>query len=201
MFKTTAKFLAAIAVITMMGSQAFAGQASTVVEKFYDQLQATMKQGHELGFSGRYKKLEPVIQSSFDLPTMTRFSIGPAWSKTAPEQQQQLIKAFTNFSVANYASRFAKYDGEKFEVIGEKPASGGGVIVETKLTPEGEEPVSLNYLMRESGGSYKIVDVYMASTISELATRRAEFGAIVRREGVAALVDTLGEKTKKMGPS
>jgi phospholipid transport system substrate-binding protein len=176
--------------------------ASDVVKKFYGTLTDAMKQGDKLGFSGRYKKLEPAIRTAFDLPLMTRFAVGPTWINATPEQQQQLVSAFSDFSVATYASQFTKYDGEKFDVTDEKPASGGGVIVETKLTPKNNQPVALNYLMKkDDAGSWRIVDIFLDGSISELATRRAEFSSIVRRDGIGALVDQLGEKSKAMGPS
>jgi phospholipid transport system substrate-binding protein len=177
--------------------------AATVIKNFYATLTSVMKDGDQLGFSGRYKKLEPAIRTAFNLPLMTRFSVGPVWIKATPDQQQQLTSAFSDFSVATYASRFTKFDGEQFEVLGEKAASGGGEIVETKLTPgDGGAPVELNYLMRKDDrGNWRIVDVFMNGTISELATRRSEFSSIVNRDGIPALVNELGEKSKQMGPS
>jgi hypothetical protein len=43
--------------------------------------------------------------------------------------------------------------------------------------------------------------VFLDGAISELATRRAEFSAVIKRDGIAALVNSLGEKSKQMGPS
>ena len=48
--------------------------------------------------------------------------------------------------------------------------------------------------MRENGGAWQIADVYLTGTISELATRRAEFTAVLRRDGVDALIATLNSK-------
>ena len=181
-------------------SQAASISASSLVRNFYDQLTDTMKQGEKLGFDGRFKKMEPVVSSIYNMPLMTRFAVGPSWSTAKPEQQQKMIEAFAMFSAATYASRFTRYDGEKFEVIGEKPSSGGGIIVETKLTPKDSEPVSLNYVVRnDETGNPRIVDVLLDSTISELATRRSEFSSIVKREGMDALIIMLNDKSKKMG--
>lgn len=176
--------------------------ATQLVRDFYAQLVRVMKQGEALGFSGRYKQLAPVIQDAYHLPLMTRFAVGPSWIAASEDQRTQIIKAFTTFSIATYASRFTKYDGEQFDVIGEKPASGGGVIVETHLTPKDSEPITLNYVVRnDETGKPRIVDVLMDATISELATRRSEFAAIVKREGLSALIVTLDQKAKSMGPS
>jgi len=173
--------------------------ASEVVAAFYDSLTDTMKQGDELGFEGRYKKLEPAVTKAFNLPLMARYASGPAWAKATPEEQKNLVEAFSSFSVATYASRFTKFGGETFEVKSESP-SANGIMVVTHLTPKNSDPITLNYLVRkDETGTLKIVDVYLDASISELATRRAEFGAVIKREGFASLVGSLTEKTKKMG--
>ena len=177
--------------------------ASDVVKNFYTTLTSVMKQGDQLGFAGRERKLEPAIKNAFNLPLMARFAVGPVWSKATPDEQKQLVSAFSDFSVATYASRFVRYDGERFEVFGQKQAVGGGTIVETKLTPgDGSDAVALNYLMRQDDkGTWRIVDVFLDGAISELATRRSEFNSIVERDGISALVNQLGEKSRQMGPS
>jgi len=177
---------------------------SLIIKAFYDKLFGVMKDGEKLGFAGRAKALTPSIKSAFNLPVMTRFAVGPVWAQATPDQQTKLISAFSDFSVANYASRFAKYDGEKFQVLGETPASGGGTIVETTITPGGADakPVSINYLMKkDEKGSWRIVDVLLEGAISELATRRSEFSSIVERDGIPALVNDLGTKSRELGPS
>jgi phospholipid transport system substrate-binding protein len=189
--------LALLAVLLPAGAHAEAS-AQSVVRGFYTQLMSAMKQGSQLGFNGRYKKLDPVIRTSFNLPLMTRMAVGTSWSTASAQEQKDLVTAFSDFSVATYASRFAAYDGEEFTVIGEKP-SANGIIVETSLKPKDSDPIALNYLMRKDGnGVYRIVDVFLNGTISELATRRAEFSSIARRDGIPALVNSLGEKSKQM---
>lgn len=174
--------------------------ATALVRAFYDTLTDTMKEGQKLGFEGRYKKLEPAVTKAFNLPLMARHAVGLNWTKEKAEDQQRLVEAFSRFSVATYASRFTKFDGEKFEVLGEKPVASGGVMVETKLTPKDSEPVTLNYLVRnDETGSPRIMDVYLDAAISELATRRSEFSAVIKREGFSALVGSLAEKAKQMG--
>jgi phospholipid transport system substrate-binding protein len=56
-------------------------------------------------------------------------------------------------------------------------------------------------LKQDSNGKWRIVDVFLDGSISELATRRSEFSSIVERDGISALVNDLGEKSHEMGPS
>lgn len=194
----SALFLLVLGALTFP-SIACASPATDIVRDFYATLTETMKDGPKLGFDGRYKKLEPAVTKAFNLPAMARYAVGLGWAQVSTDDQQKLVSAFSNFSVATYASRFTKFDGEKFDVLGEKPVPGG-TIVETRLTPNGGDPVTLNYLIRaDETGKQRIMDVYLDATISELATRRADFTAVIKREGFPALIQSLIEKSKKMG--
>jgi phospholipid transport system substrate-binding protein len=70
--------------------------------------------------------------------------------------------------------------------------------VHTKLLQSNGEAITLNYLMRDSAGTWKVVDVYLTGTISELATRRSEFAAILKSGGSSTLIETLRQKTEKL---
>jgi phospholipid transport system substrate-binding protein len=56
-------------------------------------------------------------------------------------------------------------------------------------------------MKQDDDGKLRIVDVFLNGTISELATRRAEFFSIVQRDGISALVNSLSEKSRQMGPT
>ena len=81
------------------------------VQGFYDALLGTMKNGRALGQSGRFMQLEPVILRSFDIPTMARLSVGPAWAGMSEAQRQQVIESFGRYISATYADRFDSYAG------------------------------------------------------------------------------------------
>jgi phospholipid transport system substrate-binding protein len=71
--------------------------------------------------------------------------------------------------------------------------------VETTLTPKGAEPVVLNYLMRNTAGDgWRIVDIFLTGTISELATRRSEFTAILKSDGADGLVKALTKRIEDL---
>ena len=63
------------------------------------------------------------------------------------------------------------------------------------------EPVSVDYAMRQNDGAWQISDIYLDGTISQLATQRSEFGAILRREGFDGLIVALQRKVKLLAGS
>jgi len=178
----------------------FAGHAAALaagpedsVHSFYDTLLGAMKEGRILGESGRYARVEPVIHRLFDIPFMARLAVGATWATLSPAQQQQATVAFGAYLSATYADRFDSYSGQQLEVTGQQ-LSGSGVIVRTRIVKASGEPVSIDYLMRQNEGAWQISDVYLDGTISQLATQRSEFGAILRREGFDGLITALNRK-------
>jgi len=173
--------------------------AVATVSAFYDTLLQAMKGGKQLGFAGRRDLLAPAMSRAFALPLMARITVGPQWASLSADDQQKLIRAFSDYSVATYANRFDDYSGEKFDVSPKAaPSAGSDVIVHSKLVPGSGEPVELDYLMRQISGTWKIVDVYLSGTISQLAAQRSEFTAVLRKGGVAALIQSLHEKAAQL---
>jgi phospholipid transport system substrate-binding protein len=164
-----------------------------VARGFYGVLLSTMRDGRSLGQSGRYARLVPVVNRTFDLAFMARLAVGPTWPTLAPAQQQSLTEAFGNYVSATYADRFDTYSGEQLQVTGERPY-GPNVMVQTKIVNSNGETTTLNYLMRQNQGVWQISDVYLDGTISQLAVQRSEFSSILRREGVDGLVMALDRK-------
>jgi phospholipid transport system substrate-binding protein len=176
-----------------------ADPAVAPVQSFYDTLISTMKQGKALGIKGRYEKLKPVAEATFDLPGMTRLSVGPAWNTMSPADQDALIKALSRYTIASYAANFKSFDGEKFVVEPAAKDRNADKVVFSKLIA-GAEIVPFNYLMRKNGASWKVIDIYLNGFVSQMAKQRSDFGATVQSGGAAALqkkIDTLADKLMK----
>jgi phospholipid transport system substrate-binding protein len=164
-----------------------------MVRGFYGVLLGTMRDGRTLGQSGRYARLAPAVDRDFDIPTMTRLAIGPSWGTLSPAQQQLLLGAFEHYVAATYADRFDSYSGEQLQVTGERP-SGTDRVVQTRIVKSNGEATRLDYLLHQDQGTWRISDVYLDGTISQLAVHRSEFHSILQREGVDGLVMALNRK-------
>jgi phospholipid transport system substrate-binding protein len=191
------KALAAAAVLgfTVASSAVHAAPVSggDTVQGLYDALLVTMKNGRTLGQSGRFTQLEPVIRRTFDIASMARLSVGSPWSALTEGQRQQVTESFARYISAIYADRFDSYAGQKLHVTGEQPAAAG-VMVKSQIVKANGEPVNIDYMMRRSGEAWLISDIYLDGAISEVATRRSEFAAILRNEGVDGLSAALNRK-------
>ena len=191
--------LAAVFGLAMVGYPAYAAPASSsdTVQGLYDALLSTMKNGRTLGQSGRFTQLEPVIRRTFDIPSMARLSVGPSWATLTETQRQQVTESFGRYISAIYADRFDSYTGQKLKVTGEQ-INGAGVMVRSQIVKANGEPVKVDYMMRRNGDSWLISDIYLDGAISEIATRRSEFAAILKSQGIDGLIAALNRKADSL---
>ena len=160
--------------------------AAQQISRFYDTLLASMKGGSSLGVEGRYRKLEPVIEQTFDLATMTRVAVGPSWSSMSASDQQNLVRAFSRMTIADYAKNFDSFSGEQFTIDPNVQTRGEDKLVSTKLI-SGKSTTPFIYRMRQAGGTWKVVDVFLSGFASELATKRADYASTLSSGGAPAL--------------
>ena len=202
MMKRRSFLFAAAAALTgawRAGESRAATMPAGTLNSFYDTLLAVMKEGPKLGFAGRRQKLAPALTQAFDLPLMTRLVVGLPWPSLSAADQKELVAAFSDFSIATYANQFDDFSGERFEVDPKAaPAPGNDVIVKTRLIQSNGEPVQLDYLLRQEQGDWRIIDVFLSGTISQLAARRSEFSGILREQGARGLIAVLKEKTRAL---
>jgi len=190
--------LGALTVVATGSARAATAEPAGVVKSLYDVLLDTMKQGKDLGFQGRYDKLEPAIHQAFDVATMCKIAVGPSWTSLPTDKKNALLVTFDKFLVSTYASRFKAFSGQQFQVGASKAASGDRILVESKLIKSDGEPVELNYLFRKNQDTWQVIDIYLAGAISQMTQMRSEFSEPLRKGGVDALIQQLDEKIKQM---
>lgn len=165
-----------------------ADPAVQVIEALDNGLIATMKAGGAQ--AGRARVIAPVVDRAFDIPLMARLSVGLPWTSFSPAEQAGVTGAFRAMMIAQYAANFDDYSGEKITVTGPAETRGGDKFVKTMLTGKGVSE-AINYRLRETGGQWRVIDVYYRNAISQLATRRSDFAAVVAKGGAQALIGHL----------
>jgi phospholipid transport system substrate-binding protein len=193
---STTMAIIAVVLVESLPMRAQTSNAAAHIETYYKELMPTIRQAGRLSVRERDKRFMPAITAAFDIPTMSRLAVGPAWTSFSAAQQAAVQEGFAQFIVADYASQISNYSGESFLVEPQtSPASrGGGEIVKTKLLQPGGRTVNINYLVRGE----RVIDVYLNGTISDLATRRDEFASIIASGGADALIKRLHERTQSL---
>ena len=76
----------------LLGSLPVRGQtpdaAAAHIQAYYQELMPTIKQAGRLTVQERYKRFTPAITDAFDLATMTRLAVGPAWKSFSAHSRQ-----------------------------------------------------------------------------------------------------------------
>jgi phospholipid transport system substrate-binding protein len=67
-------------------------------------------------------------------------------------------------------------------------------MVRSQIVKANGDPVHVDYMTRHNGDSWLISDIYLDGAISEVATRRSEFAAILKNEGIDGLIAGLNRK-------
>src|SRR3984957_8120081 len=186
-----------IAVSALQARAASADPAAAQVDGLDAALLSAMKAGKAAGVQGRSRILAPAVARAFDIPTMIKFAVGPGWANIPAGQQQALAEAFQRLTVASYAHNFDGYSGERFEVDPNVVTRGPDKVVQSKIISAGSAPVVISYRMRQSGGAWKIIDVFYNGSISQLTTRRAAFSATLAQGGASALIAHLNSLADK----
>lgn len=169
-----------------------------VVEGFTSTMSSVLKDAEQLGFRGRYERLQPAIEHSFDLDFMSEKSLGSHWQKLTPEQQQTWRQAFQRYMVSNYASRLNHFNNQTFEQLGQEQAAGDTLLIKTRIHDPGEEDVDLNYRLRKTDAGWRIVDVIARGAVSELAVRRSDYTNVLKNQGFDALLANVNQKVADM---
>lgn len=175
-----------------------AASPTEVIDGLHQKLLVTMKDARHLGIDGRYKQLAPVLEQSFDFERMIAAAAGSYWANADESQRRKLLNSFIHLSITTYAARFNGFSGESLEVIGERQGPRDTMLVDTRLNSTDGPPVAITYVLAEREGTWKIVDVLLDKSISELAVRRSEYNQVLRNGGPESLAQNLDEKAAEM---
>lgn len=141
-----------------------------------------------------FKKL---LNNSFDMESIGRFTLGRYWNVATPAQQTQYQDLFRKMVVNVYAQRFGDYKGQKFTVKSARPVGNDDVLVTSYIVPtDGSDNIQVDWRVRTRNGSTKIVDVLVAG-VSMSVTQRSDFSSVIQRGGgkLDVLLDYLKQKS------
>jgi phospholipid transport system substrate-binding protein len=189
---TAVPFLTAVQISPVMAQAA--DPAVAQVQGFYDALQASMKSGGTA--KSRYEKLKPAVEKAFDLSAMTATAVGPSWASLSEADKKTLTEAFSRMTIANYAKNFDSYGGEKFSVEPASIVRGSDHFVKSTMKTS-KETIAFNYRTHQVGSDWKIIDVYLAGNISQMAQKRSDFAGTLASggpQGLAKKINALADQ-------
>ncbi len=135
-----------------------------------------------LSEEARLAKLRRIFVKGFDVRTISLFVLGRYRRTASKAQIEEYRWLFRDFIVTTYASRFGDYAGESLAVKGTRTTGDGDVIVASQILRPGRDTIRVDWRVRETTNSYKIVDVVVEG-VSMVITQRDEFASVIRSSG------------------
>lgn len=171
--------------------------AVAVIEQLHTNLLEVMQAADTMSFAERYSKLEPTITESFDTPVIVKVILSRYWKNLTNQKQENFIQLFNRQTIATYASRFDSYSDEIFAIKTVEQLKKGRLLVRSEIRSMGESPVNLDYLMHNNNGSWFIISV-IADGVNDLSLKRAEYSAVIKKNGFENLVTNIEKKIVEM---
>lgn len=148
----------------------------------------------------RTRNFHRLFIGAVDLPVISKFVLGRHWHAASPEQQRQFLGLFEDMLVQTWSSRFKDAANTvTFQVVDAKPDTDQGIMVESHILRDKQEPVVLLWRLRPSDGGYRVIDLIVAGT-SMLFEYREEYAAVIGRNGgnVEGLLAALRAKVAEL---
>ena len=171
--------------------------AAERAKSFCNALVDSVRQSKGQPVQARIKRLEPLVDDSFNIQVMAQFATAPAWANTSEPDRRALVLALARYSAARLAQEFDTYSGQSCAIDPSVQTRGSDKLVKTRILQPSATPVALNYRFREYQGAWKIVDLYYDG-VSQLATERADFASVLQAKGSPGLVKRLNELTSNL---
>lgn len=142
--------------------------------------------------SAKKAEFKKLLNDSFDMNTIARFSLGSSWKTATPAQQKEYLSLFNAMIIKVYSKRFSDYKGQTFEVKSSRKQSDKDSVVTSFIVPDDGAKVQVDWRVRNKGGSYKVVDIVVEG-VSMSQTQRADFASVIQRGGgkIEALLEYL----------
>lgn len=174
-----------------------AGAANTTAEAFINGVseQVLVILQAEKSDDEKLVALKDLLDSHTDLDLVARLVLGRHWRTASEQEREDYVALFRQILMNTMAERIGDYDGQSFEVAGSAELSERDTAVQTRiLRSGGAPPLSVDWRVRESDGSFAIIDV-IAEGVSLVVSQRNEVGSIVERQGMSGLIETMRERS------
>lgn len=137
------------------------------------------------------------VKQNYNSEKMLSMIIGNQWKNVSNKKRKEIINIFEEYIAKNYVRRFSKM--KDFSFIENKEQNVGKfVMVRSNLVIGKKEKVSISYLLSNDQNKWKIFDVLLAGSVSEIATKKSEFKSFTTGGNIDPLIDALKKKNKDL---
>jgi phospholipid transport system substrate-binding protein len=125
-------------------------------------------------------KGEEAFTQSIDVPAVARFALGKHARRVSAEEQARFTEALSLFLAETFRENAGTFREADIRVLGSRDRSESDSIVETRITPKGEDPMTVRWRVIEREGQWRAVDVEVLGLWLAIE-QRAQIAAILDR--------------------
>jgi phospholipid transport system substrate-binding protein len=150
----------------------------------------------------RQRRVIEIVAGRFDFTDMARSSLGYNWKKLSTAQQEQFVPLFTAFMEGAYLDKIDSYSGQKVQFVGQNAmeATTGEVKSIVQPADSSDQPIQINYLVKQTHGDWKVYDVTV-DDISITANYRNQFTRMIDQQGFDGLMSAMRKKQQELRQS
>ena len=152
-----------------------------------------LRKSHKENFKN-YNLIKNLVAQTYNVEKMISIIIGKKWNQIKVVKQKEIISVFNEYVIKNYIKRFKKIKQIDFENLSSKEVRKNYFLVKTKLKILEEDDVKIDYLLIKNNGEWKIFDVLLAGSVSEIATKKSEFNSFISNNNIEGLIQALKSK-------
>ena len=154
-------------------------------------LQKVLKEISQKNNSIFFQKTLKAVRSFYDAEKMIQMIIGDHWNNISEAKKKELTEVFQTYIASNYLRMFEKISNPSFEQSAEKKIGKNYRLIKTFLILNKDERVEINYLLLKKNEEWKIFDVLLAGSVSEIATKKSEFRKYLKNGNIEELINAL----------
>jgi phospholipid transport system substrate-binding protein len=137
--------------------------------------------GQNVSPAQRAERLRELFQRYFDVTGIAGFVLGRYRSSANPQQQQEYLGLYRDYTVHTYDTQLGQYGAAPFRVTGSR-SGGEQTVVTSEIIRSGGSRVQIDWYLVNRGGDYKITDLSIGG-ISMKVTQRDEFARWIQNNG------------------
>ena len=107
----------------------------------------------------------------------------------------KITDLFKKLTISTYVSRFNSYNNQIFKKISVERLKENRFLVKTEFRKLEGSPITFNYIVQKNNQKWRIISV-IANGINDLSLKRAEYAAIIKKDGFDVLVTKLEQKIR-----
>ncbi len=145
-----------------------------------------------------FPEIKNLISVTHDTEKMIQMIVGRVWEKMNSKQKNEILSEFEEYIAKNYIKRFKNINKPKFTNLESKKYNNAYNMVKTELILNNNEKIGIKYLLIFNNNKWKVFDILLAGSISEIATKKSEFSTFIRNGDVSPLIAALKKKNSEL---